>query len=239
MNDDDRVLVLRRWWDGNGTSLIVMLVLVIGGVIGWRWYNDYAQTRDEAASATYQRYLEARQRDAKPEEVATILATLDNDFRNSGYRVFTLFYRAHDAADAANFAKATEYLETAVKDAKDDRLRDIARLRLARLQVQAGTADAALETLRKVSGAGFRAYVAELKGDILLGQNKPDEAREAYQAAAAAAEKGEPQPVLEMKIIDLAKPTAATATQPTATQPDATESDAAQPSATTPDAPAP
>jgi len=59
-----------------------------------------------------------------------------------------------------------------------------------------------------VAGSGFRAYVAELKGDILLGQNKPDEAREAYQAAAAATDKSEPQPVLNMKIVDLAKPNA-------------------------------
>jgi predicted negative regulator of RcsB-dependent stress response len=240
MNDDDRVLVLRRWWEGNGTSLVVMLVLVIGGVIGWRWYNDYTQTRDEAASATYQRYLEARQRDAKPEEVATILATLDNDFRTSAYRVFTLFYRAHDAADAENLAKATEYLETAVKDAKDDRLRAIARLRLARLQMQVGNTDAALETLRKIGGDGFRSYVAELKGDILLGQNKPDEAREAYQAAAAAADKDEPQPVLQMKIVDLARPdTPPPATKPEATTLDATKPDATKPAAATPDAPAP
>jgi predicted negative regulator of RcsB-dependent stress response len=209
MNDDDRVLVLRRWWEGNGTSLIVTLVLVIGAIIGWRWYNDYTQTRDEAASATYQRYLEARQRDAKPEEVATILATLDNDFRSTGYRAFSMFYRAHDAAEAQDFAKATELLETVVKDVKDDRLRDVARLRVARLQVQAGNTDAALETLRKVAGKGFRSYVAELKGDILVGQHKTDEAREAYEAAAAAADEGEPQPVLQMKIVDLAKPEAA------------------------------
>ena len=214
MNDDDRVLVLRRWWEGNGTSMIVTLVLVIGAVIGWRWYNDYTRTRDEAASATYQRYLDARQRDAKPEEVATILATLDNDFRTSGYRAFALFYRAHDAAEAQDFAKATEYLETVVNDVKDEHLRDVARLRVARLQVQAGNTDAALDTLRKITGAGFRSYVAELKGDILLGQHKVDEAREAYQAAAAAAGKGEPQPVLEMKIVDLAKPEAAPAEAP-------------------------
>jgi len=96
-----------------------------------------------------------------------------------------------------------------VKDVKDDHLRDVARLRVARLQVQAGNTDAALETLRKVTGKGFRSYVAELKGDILVGQHKTDEAREAYQAAAAAADEGEPQPVLQMKIIDLAKPEAA------------------------------
>jgi hypothetical protein len=77
------------------------------------------------------------------------------------------------------------------------------------LQVQAGNTDAALETLRKITGQGFRSYVAELKGDILLGQHKVDEAREAYQAAAAAAEGGEVQPLLQMKIADLAKSEAA------------------------------
>ena len=65
LNDDDRVLALRKWWESNGTLLIVGLVLIIGAVIGWRWYNDYTQARDEAASATYQRYLESRQGDAK------------------------------------------------------------------------------------------------------------------------------------------------------------------------------
>ena len=217
MNDDDRVLVLRRWWESNAASMLVSLVLVIGGVIGWRWYNDYTQTREEAASSAYQRYIEARQRDAKPEEVATILATLDTDFSKTGYRAFSLFYRAHDAAEAQDYAKATQYLETVIKETKDDRLRDVARLRVARLQVQAGNTDAALETLRKITGQGFRSYVAELKGDILLGQHKVDEAREAYQAAAAAAEGGEVQPVLQMKITDLAKPEAAPEAAPQAT----------------------
>lgn len=217
MNDDDRVLVLRRWWEGNAASMLVSLVLVIGGVIGWRWYNDYTQTREEAASSTYQRYIEARQRDASPAEVATILATLDTDFSKTGYRAFSLFYRAHDAAEAQDYAKASQYLETVINETKDDRLRDVARLRVARLQVQAGNIDAALETLRKITGPGFRSYVAELKGDILLSQQKVDEAREAYQAAAAAAEGGEVQPVLQMKITDLAKPEAAPEAAPQAT----------------------
>lgn len=209
LNDDDRVLALRTWWEANGTALVVGLVLMVGAVIGWRWYTDYAQARYETASATYQRYLESRQRDAKADEQDPLLATLDNDFRGSGYRIFTLFYRAFDATEAADYPKATGFLETAVKDADDAGLRDIARLRLARLQVQSGDPDGALETLRKVAATGFRAYVAELKGDILVGQGKQAEALVAYQAAAAAApDPGEPQPVLDMKIVDLATPNA-------------------------------
>jgi predicted negative regulator of RcsB-dependent stress response len=211
LNDDDRVMIIRKWWDENGVALILTVALAIAAVVGWRWYNDYVQTREEAASATYQRYLESRQRGASPEETAALLATIDKDFRRSSYRIFTLFYRAYDAMAADDVAKATEYFDTAAKDASDDHLRDIARLRLARLQQQAGDSDKALATLRSVSGAGFRSYVAELKGDILLAQNKPDEAREAYQAAKAAADPGEQQPVLDMKLVDLAKPNASPA----------------------------
>ena len=39
-----------------------------------------------------------------------------------------------------------------------------------------------------------------------MGQHKPDEAREAYLAAKAAADPDDTQPMLEMKIVDLAKP---------------------------------
>jgi predicted negative regulator of RcsB-dependent stress response len=209
MTDDDRVMIIRRWWSENGTALVLTIVLSIAAVVGWRWYNEYVKTRDEAASATYTRYLEARQRDAKAEEVATLLATMDKDYRTSAYRVFTLFYRAYDAMVADDVAKASEYLQTAVKDASDDRLRDIARLRLARLQYQSGDVDTALAMLREVKGKGFQSYAAELKGDILLGQNKTDEAREAYQAAKAAADPNDPRPVLDMKLVDLAKPNAA------------------------------
>ena len=207
MNDDDRVLVLRRWWEGNGTSLIVTsgaghrrrhrLALV------QRLHSDARRSGVGHLSAlsgsAAARCETGRSRNAFWRRSTTTSA-------RTGYRAFSLFYRAHDAAEAQDFAKATEYLETVVKDTKDDRLRDVARLRVARLQVQAGNTDAALETLRKITGQGFRSYVAELKGDILLGQHKIDEAREAYQAAAAAADKGEPQPVLQMKITDLAKP---------------------------------
>ena len=206
LNDDDRVHALRSWWEANGTFLVVGVVLTIAAVVGWRWYNDHSEAHEEAASTAYQQYLAARERGAKSAELDAPLATLDDEYRKSSYRTFTLFYRALDAANTDDYAKATQYLETAVKDAGDDHLRNIARLRLARVQVQSGNTDAALATLAAVSGAGFRSYVAELKGDILMGQNKPDEAHKAYLAAQAAADPDNRQPFLEMKIADLAQP---------------------------------
>lgn len=208
-SDDERVQALSKWWSENAIGMLVGLVLVIGGVLGWRWYLDHTARTEEAASAQYQHYLELRNSTtAAPADRDAALATLDTEYPKSSYRIFTLFYRAFDAAAADDYTKAVEWLETALADAKDDLLRDVARVRLARLQIQLGQTDAALESLRKVTGSGFRAYVAELKGDILAGQGKRSEALEAYQAAAASQDPDVDHRILDMKIGDLATPNA-------------------------------
>lgn len=206
-SDDERVQVLARWWRENAIALVVSIVLAIGGVIGWRWYTEHTAATEAAASSIYFHYVELRNSTtATPADRDAVAATLDTDYRHSAYRIFTLFFRAADAATKEEYDKASAFLETALADAKDDKLRDMARVRLARVQVQLGKTDAALETLRKVEGVGFRAYVAELKGDILLGQGKRTEALEAYQAAAASADPDADHRLLDMKIGDLAAP---------------------------------
>jgi predicted negative regulator of RcsB-dependent stress response len=209
LSDDERVQVLAKWWRENATGVLVGLVLVIGGVLGWRWYVESTAQTEEAASTLYQHYLELRNSTtATPADRDAALATLDTQYRRSAYRVFTLFYRAYDAVAANDYTKASELLETALADTKDDLLRDVARVRLARLQLQLGKPDEAQETLRKVTGSGFRSYVAELKGDILAGQGKRTEALEAYQSAAATKDADTDHRILDMKISDLATPNA-------------------------------
>ncbi|MYE24023.1 MAG: tetratricopeptide repeat protein, partial [Gammaproteobacteria bacterium] len=38
MTDEEQAERLKKWWDANGVSLIVTLVLAVGAVIGWRYY---------------------------------------------------------------------------------------------------------------------------------------------------------------------------------------------------------
>jgi predicted negative regulator of RcsB-dependent stress response len=208
LSDDEQVEALRRWWSQNGTTLIVTLVLVIVGVIGWRWYQDHKAATEAAASAAYRHYLDVRaSATATDADRAAALAPLDGEFKGSTYHVFAVLYRAHDAAAAGDYAKAAELLEAAAA-AADGALRDVARVRLARVQLQLGQVDAALASLAAVSGAGFRGEVAELKGDVLLSQGDRAGALEAYRSAAEA-EPGQRNPMLDMKIADLAPPNAA------------------------------
>ena len=41
LTDEEQVAKLKSWWDENGVSVIVTLVLVVAGVVGWRWYESY------------------------------------------------------------------------------------------------------------------------------------------------------------------------------------------------------
>ena len=66
---------------------------------------------------------------------------------------------------------------------RDDILRDLAALRLAKVQRQIGKLDEALEILAGVLSPGFAAEVAELTGDILVQKGDNADAREAYQSA--------------------------------------------------------
>ena len=68
----------------------------------------------------------------------------------------------------------------------EDEARTIARLRLAALQADAKQFDEALKTLDAATADGFEALVADRRGDILMAQGKPAEARAAYEKAWAA-----------------------------------------------------
>ncbi|NJN51394.1 MAG: tetratricopeptide repeat protein [Gammaproteobacteria bacterium] len=180
----------RRWW---GNRLARLLGLHAGN--------------SEAASAAYQHYLELR--DANPADesaIAAATASLDTDYAGTSYQVLSLLHRAADAVNADDLERAAAVLATAVAQAGDQRLADLARVRLARVQHQRGDDAAALSSLGGVKGAGFRSYAAEIKGDILLAQGNEGEALAAYRAAADVEGADGDRAMLKLKISDLTPP---------------------------------
>lgn len=205
LTDEEQAERLKRWWDKNGTSLIVGLALALGGVIGWRYYQDYAAERAAEASSAFASYLAARQAEDPTDEH---LAILDEDHVGGSYHVFSLLYRAADQAEQEDWEEALALLERAVELADAGQLRDVARYRAAKVLYQLGRLEASQAQLQQVGGAGLAPQVAELSGDILLAEGKPDAARDAYQSAidAAKATPGGAPPgvnLMELKLASL------------------------------------
>jgi predicted negative regulator of RcsB-dependent stress response len=185
LTDEEQAERLKEWWDKNGTSLIVGLVLAVGAVIGWRYYQSYTADRANAASEAFDSYLEARTAATSTEAFLTVL---DGDHAGSAYHVFSLFYRARDQAVEEDWEEALALLERAVDVADEGVLRDTARYRAAKVLYQLDRLDDSMGRLAAVRSVGLEAQVAELSGDIAVAQGDLEAARAAYQRAVDAAQ---------------------------------------------------
>ena len=200
LSDEELVERIKRWWSENGTALVVGIVLAVGGVMGWRWFDGWRSERAEAASETYAEYLDAR---TAGEDATALAARIEDEFPNSAYRVFTLFHEARDAIEGEEWEPAAELLRQALDVAPEAALRDIARLRLARVLHQIDRPDEALAALAEVDGRGFASAVAELTGDIEQRRGALGAAREAYRAALEAAPSEQGTALLRLKLATL------------------------------------
>ena len=200
LSDEEQLDRLKNWWQENGTTLIVTVVLAIGGVAGWRWYDSARVTEMQSASETYESFLAATG-DARAE----LAARLGEEYGDSAYASFALLHQAKEAAESGDLEGAIVLLRQ-VTGGAHALIRDIARIRLARLLQEHGDAEAALAVLARITAQGFRAQVLELKGDIHLLQGERALAHEAYVAAAAETREGDLRPVLDIKVDDTAPP---------------------------------
>ena len=70
--------------------------------------------------------------------------------------------------DAGKFDDAIQLLRAVVDKSKDDELAQVARLRLARLLIQQGKHDEALQLLDVEKAGAFAAQAREIRGDALV-----------------------------------------------------------------------
>ena len=196
LSDEEQVERLKKWWSENGTSLVVTLMLAVGAVVGWRWYQDYSLTKAEAASDAYAQYLEKRQ---AGDETSALAERVITEHPGTVYAVFALLYQAKDAAESEDWERAAALLATSVEAADEDVVKDLARIRLARLKYQLDQTDEALAILGAVLSRGFASDVAELTGDIHHSRGDTVLAMQAYQAALDAAPEGTSRNLIALK----------------------------------------
>lgn len=200
--EEQQVEVIKSWWKENGTSVLAGTVIGLVGLFGWRYYNELQQTNQEAASQAYNVMTAqlAKGDDAALEQAKSFISAHQGD----AYAELAALQLAAAAVKAGKLDLAAEQL-TLVAASGDESIKPIAALRLARVLKDQGKADEALAQLGKINNDAFKAQVAEVRGDVLLGQGKPEEARDAYQVAADAGGL-QSSAELKLKMDDLALP---------------------------------
>lgn len=194
-----------QWLRENATAIvsgIVLGLLLIFGIHQWRTHQ--ATHRAEAATQ-YQQLMQAVNADNQ-KAVDAAAASLKDQYKDTPFAVFAALQQADLAVAAGKPADAEMPLKWAQAHAGDDSLKALAQLRLARVKLAAGQADAAIKTLDAMPKGSFAGQADELRGDALLALKRRDEARKAYQDALAAYDEGAPpRQLVQLKLDNLAQ----------------------------------
>ena len=200
--EEQQVDAIKSYWQKNGNIIIAGLVIGLSGFIGFNFYKDAQLEQELAVSDAYQTLVEAAE--TNPDNFVASGESFIAENKDSSYATLTALTLAKKATTDKDWAQAEKHLISAIEISKDEGIKAIATLRLARVQIQLNNLDAALTTLSATLPSSFKSSIEEVKGDAYLLQGKTDLARSSYQEAIEATS-GKATPALRMKLDDLAQ----------------------------------
>jgi predicted negative regulator of RcsB-dependent stress response len=128
-------------------------------------------------------------------------AMLIDQYKSTAYAPRAALLLAKLNVEGKDLKSAQTQLEWAVANSKEPAVKDLARLRLAGVQLDQQQYDAALKTLASSHSDAFAFRFHDLKGDVLLAQGKQADARAAYQAAFSDMQEDNPyRTLVELKL---------------------------------------
>jgi len=203
-SEQEQVDALKAWWDKNGRSVIVAIVIVLLGVFGWKSWQQNQNAQAESASAALQKMMDAVA--SNPEAAMEAGRAIVGNYAGTIYSAMASMAMARISVEKGELDVAAAHLRAALNEAGQPEMKALARLRLSRVLLAQGKADDAMRELQLGEPGAYQAAYDEQRGDILLAQGKRSEARNAYtNALTGYSESPEKQELVKLKLDDLAE----------------------------------
>ncbi|KAA0695009.1 GTP-binding protein [Halopseudomonas laoshanensis] len=206
--EEEQVEKIKELWNRHGIPLLTGVVIALAGVFGWQGWTNYQDTKAANASALYQNMLEtvmAGEGEEARARSAELAEQIRSEYAGTRYAQFAGLMQAKMAVEAGDMSGAEEVLREVADEAGDETLQEVARQRLARVLADQERAEEGLELFSGEVNGALLAGREEVRGDLLLGLGRVDEARAAYTAAMEAIEDPRDRPQLQLKLDDLAE----------------------------------
>lgn len=182
LTDQQQAEIVRSWLRDNALWLAAGVVLGLGGLFGWNQWQKHEVAKAGEASAVFGELLKAVDQ-RRLDDARTKMTELESAYASTPY------------ADQGRLAMARAYVEqgkpedavNALRQVVDGRsaieMRNIARLRLARLLSSLQKHDEALKVLEVNVPPSVAPAFHEARGDAYFWMGKLAEARSEYEQA--------------------------------------------------------
>lgn len=202
ISDEQQVEQLKKWWSENGNSIIIGIVVGVGGIMGWRFWGEHQISQSAEASIHFDAMLFAVENNQfdKAEQSAN---TIVDDYSGTPYLVYSQLTLAKIQFELKDYEKAALTYQAIIKENSSDSIAYLARIRLSDVYIDQKKYDDALTVLSVEYPSSFAAAFEERKGDVYRYQGDKVKAKSAYLLAKVANHPAEDKQFLQQKSDEL------------------------------------
>ena len=175
--DEETVELIREWLQQYGLTIIIGLVIGLGAIGGYRYWQNSQETQSANESTQLDTLLQALEKNDLQAAAAPYDALLKEGSDISALAALNMA-TAYQKADKKEDAQTALKLAAAIPDKL---VAQSARWQQALFQVENGDNDTALQSLDALKDSAYAPQAAALQGVILEKQNKLPEALQAWQ----------------------------------------------------------
>lgn len=197
--EQEQLASLKAWWNQYGNLLTWLLIAVLAAFAAWNGWKYYERSQTTQAAQLYDELQKAiAGKDA--EKIQRAASDMQERFGRTAYAPMSALAAAKAAFDANDLTAAKARLQSVI-DRGSDEYKAIAKIRMAGILLDEKAYDQGLALLSGDFPASFASLVADRKGDLLVAQNKIDEARTAYRTALEKSDERNPaRQLIQMKL---------------------------------------
>lgn len=180
--EQEQLASLKSWWSQYGNLITWVVIIALAAYAGWSGWNYYQRNQAAEAAHLYEELQQASQAQDK-EKVLRVASDVQERYTRTAYAQMSALAAAKMAFDSSDYQAAKTQLQWVIDHGRDDAYKAVAKVRLAGILLDEKAYEEGLKVLSGDFPAQFAGVVEDRKGDILVAQNKLDEARAAYQSA--------------------------------------------------------
>lgn len=182
LEEQEQLASLKAWWKQYGNLLTWLLIGVLFAFSAWTAWNTYLRNQSAEAGVLYQE-LQKSFTDRNKDRVLQVARDLQDKYKRSTYAEMAALTAARASFDANDLNAAKAQLRWLIDNGGNAEYVALGKIRLAGILLDE---KAHAEALKLVDGEfpeHLAAIAADRRGDIYLAQNKPTEARKAWETA--------------------------------------------------------
>lgn len=180
--EQEQLDTIKGWWKQYGNLVTWLLIAALSVFVIWKAWGIYHTKQSGQASILFEEVQKAIQ---EKDQTKILLAVTDvqEKYANTEYAQMASMLAAKNAFELRDVKAAKSQLMWVQQHGKTVEFKSLAKIRLAGILLDEKSYDEALKLLSGDFPPELLSSVADRKGDILVAQNKIEEARSAYQLA--------------------------------------------------------